>query len=413
MSAVRPSYRRRAPQGWGEALLRRRRAVLAVIFVFAVGVHVASTVATVGTTPEITGDMESYDEFATAILHGDWWGHHVSYREPGYPLFVALVYKLTGSNQLAARLVNALLSALTCIVVYLLGKRTLGAGVGLAAAAWFAVYYHSVHFSAYLLREPLVTLLLTLTLLWCVRAVQSRRSRDAAVASVLFLLLVHTDARFLFHAPFLLLYVLIASGARRDAVRMAAVWTLVFVVGMIPWQVRNYQIYKHVVLVNTRTLVLPAPWRGAAGDEPVEGLEPPPPDTREGVRHVHGLRGALYDFTELYRIFRFRGEVRANSNTWEKPWSAFHNWSSIAMYGTLVPFFIYGFWVIVRRRLLYAYVFVLPVLAHTILHVVKWGRERYRMPIEPLLIIVAFYGLFVLWRAWAKRAKRGAEEATA
>jgi hypothetical protein len=172
---------------------------------------------------------------------------------------------------------------------------------------------------------------------------------------------------------------------------------------MVPWQVRNYFVYDRIVLVNTRTLVMEAPWHDTAGAGPVEGPDANPPDTREGVRHLGRARKALYDFTEFYRIFRFRGEVRSDSNTWERPWSAFHNWTSILGYGVLVPFFILGFWLILSKRMTVAYVLVVPVLAHTTLHVVKWGRDRYRAPIEPVLIIVAFFAMLWLWERAARR----------
>jgi 4-amino-4-deoxy-L-arabinose transferase-like glycosyltransferase len=392
-----------------DRIVARRRSVLAVAFVVALAVRVLATFLVAGTDPEIAGDMKSYDTFATAIVEGDWWGRHVSYREPGYPLLVAGVYAITGGNQLSARLVNSLLGALACLAVYALGRRVFGAAVGILAAVWFSVYFHSVHFAPYLLRESLVTLLLLLFLVALFDAARgTRRVRDAVAAGLWYVVLVHVDARFLFHAPFVLLFLLVASGGWKRGLSTAVVLFAVFGAGMVPWQVRNYSVYDRIVLVNTRTLVLEAPWRDYSDTAPVEGLEADPPDTREGVRRLHGVREAVYNFAEFYRVFRVRGEVRNNSNTWERPWSAFHNWSSILGYGVLMPFFILGFWLVLTKRMTPAYVLAAPVLAHTILHLVKWGRDRYRMPIDPVLIIVAFFAMVWLWERFARR-RRGAE----
>jgi hypothetical protein len=279
-----------------------------------------------------------------------------------------------------------------------------GTGIGLAAAAWFAIYFHSVQYSAYLLRESLVSLLLVTFLVALFDAARHSRGKTV-LAALLYVLLVHTDARFLFHAPFVVLYLLVAGGGWRRGTGAAALLFAVVVVGMIPWLVRNYQVYDHIVVINTRTLVVEAPWRSYAEGVPVEGLEPTLPDTREGVRRLKGARRVVYDLAEFYRVFRFRGEVRNNSNVWERPWSAAHNWSSILMYGVLVPFFIFGFWRILQHRISAAYILVLPVLAHTILHVLQWGRFRYRVPIEPVLIIVAMFALAWAWERLRRRRR--------
>jgi 4-amino-4-deoxy-L-arabinose transferase-like glycosyltransferase len=388
-------------RGW---LLGHTRTALAVVFVVALAARVAATFVVAAHDPVIDGDMISYDAFATRIVAGGWWNEPVSYREPGYPMLVAVVYALTDHSVTAARYVNALLGALTCLAVYALGRRVFGAMVGLMAAGWFSVYFHSVHYSPYLLRESLVTLLAVVFWVFLFDAARgARRTRSAVFAAIGYVLLVHTDARFLFHAPFVLLYLLLAGGGWRRALRPSLVLCAVVIVGMIPWQLRNYMAYHRVVVVNTRTLVIEVPWVDYTQLETPKHLQPKAPDTREGVRRLHGARRALYDLAEFYRVFRFRGEVRNNSNVWERPWSSFHNWSSILMYGTLIPFFIYGYWVILRRRMTGAYVLVLPVLAHTILHVLEWGRYRYRMPIEPLLIIVAFFGVSLLWNRFVAR----------
>lgn len=394
--ATTSANRRTPPRGRVNWLLARRTRVLLLVVALAVAVRVVTTVVIVRDEPEIHGDMKSYHQFASAIAEGGWWDRHVSYREPGYPLFVAGVYAVTGGSQLAARLANALLGALTCLGMYSLARRVFGAGVGLAAAAWFAVYFQSVQYSAYLLRESLVSLLLVVFLVALFDAARGHRGK-AVLAALWYLALVHTDARFIFHAPFLLLFLLLAGGGWKRGLTTSAVLFAVFAVGMLPWLVRNYQVYGRIVVVNTRTLVVEAPWRDYSDAAPVDGIEPAPADAREGVRRLTGARAALYDLTEFYRVFRFRGEVRNNSNAFEKPWSWFHNLSSIVMYGALVPFIVIGFWDSLRRRMTPAYILALPVLAHTVLHVIKWGLPRYRIPIEPLLIIVAFYGVAVVF----------------
>jgi hypothetical protein len=103
-----------------------------------------------------------------------------TYRPPGYPLFAGLIYRAVGHSYLAVRLAQALLGALTCVLVYLIGARSsLGAGAGLAAGLICAVYGLMVQSTSLLLSEPLFMLLMC-GMLWAL--VEARRAQAEAGA---------------------------------------------------------------------------------------------------------------------------------------------------------------------------------------------------------------------------------------
>ena len=35
-----------------------------------------------------------------------------------------------------------------------------------------------------------------------------------------------------------------------------------------------------------------------------------------------------------------------------------------------------------------------PIAVQTLLHILQWGRDRYRIPIDAFIIIIAAYGMF-------------------
>jgi hypothetical protein len=274
--------------------------------------------------------------------------------------------------------------------------------VGAASSLVVSFNAHLVFLGAQLMREPLVTALLLCFLLTLLSATERPSWRRLGAAALIFVALVHTDARFLFHLPFVAAYLLVAVGGITRGMRSAAAFLLVFLLGMIPWQLRNLAAYDAFVLVNTRTVVAPVPWLEGS-KEAAQRHKPTSRVPEEGGRVLAGARRVLWDFAEFYRAFRFRGEVLNNSTAWDKPWSAVHNLSSILTYGVFLPFFVIAAWLVVRKRMVAASILLIPVVAHTLLHLIKFSRVRYRAPVEPLILILAVYGMAWLRQWWCSR----------
>ncbi len=79
---------------------------------------------------------------------------------------------------LSARIISALLGALTIPIVYLLARRYRGQGVGLVAAALMTVLFFHVRDSHFGVPDTLTTLFAAATVWLSLRAFQTRQSRD-------------------------------------------------------------------------------------------------------------------------------------------------------------------------------------------------------------------------------------------
>ena len=66
--------------------------------------------------------------------------------DAGYPMYLGLVYLLSGDSIIVARLLKSLWSALSCVLIYRLGKRNFGESVGRMAAIFMML---EPHFSIY------------------------------------------------------------------------------------------------------------------------------------------------------------------------------------------------------------------------------------------------------------------------
>ena len=72
--------------------------------------------------PLDAGDTPEYDDYALNLLGGFGFSANIK-RPPVYPLFLTVIYFFFGHNFLAVRVVQAVLDAATCVLVYLLGKK--------------------------------------------------------------------------------------------------------------------------------------------------------------------------------------------------------------------------------------------------------------------------------------------------
>ena len=101
--------------------------------------------------------------------------------DAGYPMYLGLVYLLTGDSIIVARLLKCLWSALSCVLIYRLGKRNFGESVGRMAAIFMML---EPHFSIYAGMHLKETEMIFLIMLFLERADALLRSRNFNIRTV-------------------------------------------------------------------------------------------------------------------------------------------------------------------------------------------------------------------------------------
>lgn len=205
-----------------------------------------------------------YELGATRIANGDGYtllsGDPTAYYPIGYPAALAVVVWLTANTPIpdnvpvAAGMLNVVLGVATVGMIGVLGRRLLGARVGIVAAAVVAVFPNQIFYTATMLSETLFNTLLVsalLVLVW---------SRDRVspwprvlVAGVLLGFAVLTRPVALAVLPF----VGLAWWIGRTGWRRALTATLVLAAGVVlvilPWTIRNVVRMGEPVLISTNT----------------------------------------------------------------------------------------------------------------------------------------------------------------
>jgi 4-amino-4-deoxy-L-arabinose transferase-like glycosyltransferase len=214
---------------------------------------------------------------------------HVS---PGYPWLLALLAKLTGTDDLArcTRWLQALLGTATAALYFLFARRAFRSlAVATVAGLLAALHPFWVIDTASLTDGPLTTFLLALVLCLGATAIQT----SGAFASLLFgLALAGTAlvrAALLPFAFVALIWFLLRSRTEARGWLCALLAFLGFANGLAPWTVRNYQVFgEPVPIVDSVYLHL---WYGnnpeATGGAPTEAmLQKLPEEKRKELEKV-------------------------------------------------------------------------------------------------------------------------------
>ncbi len=142
-------------------------------------------------------------------------------RSYGYPLLIALVYRLAGapSPGYIAFVQSVFFLPLTVFLTYRLGRKVLSPAIGLLAAGLFSFYLPLVWHAQLLLTETFYALLTTLFLLMLACLLETARSSTAMVAGVLLALLSISHSAWQFLVWIMLPLIVFSLLQRHDRLR--------------------------------------------------------------------------------------------------------------------------------------------------------------------------------------------------
>jgi 4-amino-4-deoxy-L-arabinose transferase-like glycosyltransferase len=182
-------------------------------------------------------------------------------RTPGYPAFVATMYRLFGTSQMAVVVPQAIVFGMLCLVVYGLTRRIAPERVAIAAGFCAALYPPFPYFGALVLTELWTTFLLTIAMWFVIRAVQRRTTADLVWSGVVLACTALTRPVFVL-LPFALTGV--AMIASWPDVRRMARWLVLpaaAALTLLPWFGYTYH-YFHKVTISPAGGIGRGTWEG-------------------------------------------------------------------------------------------------------------------------------------------------------
>ena len=367
-----------------------RRTLLA-LFSLAFGLRILYA-ALLGSSPDMIAMHETYDYRTAAKMAAgvNWLTTPVSPSAPGYRALLAVAFKLVGTSWWTAVVLNALLGAATTLFLYRIGEQRLGRRVGLAAALWLGLYVNQMYFASVVGRYVFVTFLFVWFVYSLVRPFH--RMRGAIWSAILYVALTYTEPMFLLLLPLVLVYLAAwATHHRALSIQYTFLFLTAVVLLNIPWTIRNYVVRRDVVLISLEAAQYTGPIARLLGGSP------PEPPLAPGVVTTE-RPGFRYETVEFWRVARFAdapGDARHGIAP-EPAWSFRHNATGLVNFGVLLPLFAVGVAAACKRRHRTALILTGSIVSYAVLRGFYGAAESARLPVEPLIILVAFYGARVL-----------------
>lgn len=225
---------------------RRKKLIfwsIVIIFFYALGLRLAYIESAFIVLP-IRADAEKYVTIAENLVnHGAYsteqtppFHPHVLYT-PGYPLFLASILKLTPDFVFAyvtIQRIQALLSAITAVIVFLIGLELLPLWGAFLAGCLMVISPHAVIMSGYLLTETLFTFLLYSALFCAIKGFRNNSLGWFAWFAILAALgTLVRPALLLF--PFLVAFLIWFYLPQKTRLKAGCSMLLIFILLQAPW----------------------------------------------------------------------------------------------------------------------------------------------------------------------------------
>lgn len=399
--------------------------VMITIFLFSFFVRVFFAFHIIGVTgdrfPTASDDGPTYDDYGVLIMQNISnliYGNKImpGAYDPGYPMFMGGVYKIFGQNFYAASLIQSFLGGLMPVSIYLIAKDILNKNIGVVAALFAAINQPLIMLSVVLITESIYVPLLVISI-YCLHKytkVENIKNKKYFLLIAGFLMGFAIISR-----AMLLLFPLFVAGwilfqeRRFNRVK----FIMIFFAGLIP------ALFLVTILTYTNTGELriftskqTTNWIAFTSENDPRRIYSNVRLIEMGVNPFEDLKGSVLNILKdplrflaaeaqilpirlklflFWPDYGFFDPVYILTSTTPNQYA-----STIEFYAVLI-IMIGVINVFIRKKLICkASLVILIIVYYLIIHVgLTTGQcERYRVPINPFLIIFAAYGLSFFYK---------------
>ena len=320
-----------------------------------------------------------------------------SVEPPLYTCLLAGIFKLFGTYSYASLIVgiglNAILSSITAVLLFRLGKRDFTPAAGLFAAWLWSAWLYEATVSVRLWESSLAALELVVALLWLPRL----REDDSASHWLLFgtfaglSALTNTTMMALF--PFFWLWLIYR---RRTRVRLLLISIAACLLTLVPWTLRNYIAFDRIMpLRDNFGLEL---WIGnhegatEAHQYPSAFplIDPTEYNQLGELKFMESKRASALDFIRSHPADFLRLSARRVFRFWTEPAGPW--WLVVSLLAWI------GLALALRQRTASVALYAVVMLVFPLIYYLTHTFPTYRHPIEPVILILAAHSLVTMAR---------------
>jgi Dolichyl-phosphate-mannose-protein mannosyltransferase len=348
---------------------------------------------------------------------------------PIYPYLVAGIFKIWGiysdASHMIVETLNCAFVALTIIPIYGIAKRTFGIGVAVGASWIWTFLPTALFFPILWVWDTSLAALFFALIFWVTLAMRDAQTLSAwAGYGALWATGVLINPSLLSVFPFLLAW--LAWESRRDAgpwIKFSAATVLVFAVALVPWTIRNYRVFgKFIVLRSNFGLEL---WLGNNPDVPDTWSPWLHPNDSPAEAEKYERMGEIAFMAEKekeafafmrthpadtvsFMLRRFINNWLALTDTPVDTWSA----SPYYLKGFMILNAIFSIFTLLgalfasRGRIPEAVPYAIVLLVFPLIFYLTHTSLRYRFPMDPIMMVLAAYGVTCMITSLRKRFAR-------
>lgn len=369
------------------------------LFLFALAIRVFYA-ATLGHKP-LSGDEIHFDAVAWNLARGNGFaispGRPTAYVFPLHPIFLSIPYALFGHDITLARFFQAVLSSLSCVLIYILAMQIYKSGsFARIAGIISSVYPGLIIYSARLLNETLLIFFLLLCFMVYYHAMQSGRGLLCFLSGLL------AGSAVLVRGEFVLL--MLALGLWMIRVwrwRKGSLFLLALAAGLFPWVIRNYFAFGSFPLLSTRagTTFYNSYFLSdkGFGFNQFEQLGPDFYKLESEVEQQRYLIAKTLAFimeNPLKAASTVPIKVLMTYYPFDGRWYPLPLFSRYNLAFVLVAtlFFLGALWTIKRKEVA-LYPFLFPFITIACVNAIFYGKPEYRIPLVPFMILFVPLGV--------------------
>ena len=353
-------------------------------------------------------DAPIYSAAASHLVeHGEFPANYK--RAPLYPLFLAGVYGLAGESFIILRIVQAVLGACIAVLIAVIGKRAGSPAIGAIAGIVWGIYPMGVFIAGLMYPTTLLTVLLACGVLCLVtRPDDQGYPVRVALAGLLFGLSALAKPIVLGTIVFVAFWIVFWS--RSGRIFLLGIFLFTTVTVLLPWTVRNAYVYDQLVPIEARGLHRVVPWADAPAAQGESG-------NATWTKFSRIARRFPREFVSFFELDPRRVNLLKQSNR-DKAHrknpdfvkhtslgSSLVNAVSIVSVVTIFTFALAGMRAMWRERDKHRELslLVLLVMSFALGYAISWGKIRYRVPVDPYIIILSAWGVMYVWHTLVKR----------
>ena len=382
--------------------------LIAVGFVFRI---LIAELVSGGLSRNYEGDESSYINLATHVAKGlgftDNSGRPTSYRAPGLPSLLAIPISLIGPSVVGIRIFMCFVESLLIPAFYLLLKSVTGSVKLALVAAVIGMFFPTWIISSGAVMGDIPAATLVTLMVWMMIEACRRQSLLWIVgAGVLWGAATITRAGSLIYGPAIILSSVLIMPGWKKRVGAVVCLTVPFVCILAPWSIRNAYVHGKFVPISTQAgiqlyisnnpqatgvMVIDQAYVDRTRAQRFANVGEADRDKLFQMEAIEFIRVNPFRFMELCLI-----RVVELWKLYSPRVPLSNSLVVMASFGVALPFFLVQ---LIRRgwRRGPEMLLTLTILCHTGLHMVYGSIVRYRLPIEPLIIVMAISGFCWIW----------------